>query len=73
MILVDGITQHEAPGLRYKRWSHLVSTTGRGRAARLRGPDRPTSRLGTAAPESQRCALRRDADEARARDPPRCT
>lgn len=28
MILVDGITTHEAPGLRYKRWSHLVSTTG---------------------------------------------
>jgi hypothetical protein len=28
MILVDEITQHEAPGLRYKRWSHLVSATG---------------------------------------------
>ena len=28
MILVDGITTHAAPGLRYKRWSHLVSTTG---------------------------------------------
>ena len=26
MILIDGIAQHEAPGLRYKRWSHLVST-----------------------------------------------
>ena len=25
MILVDGITEHAAPGLRYKRWSHLVS------------------------------------------------
>lgn len=28
MILVDVITTHEAPGLRYNRWSHLVSTTG---------------------------------------------
>ena len=28
MILVDGITEHEAPGLRHKRWSHLVSTKG---------------------------------------------
>jgi hypothetical protein len=27
MILVDGIQQHDAPGLRYKRWSHMVSTT----------------------------------------------
>lgn len=27
MILVDGITQHAAPGLRYKRWSHMVSDT----------------------------------------------
>jgi hypothetical protein len=39
VILVDGITEHEAPGLRYKRWSHLVSTTGEaelhGFAARL--------------------------------------
>lgn len=26
MILVDGIQEHDAPGLRYKRWSHLVST-----------------------------------------------
>ena len=26
MILVDGIQEHEAPGLRYKRWSHMVST-----------------------------------------------
>jgi hypothetical protein len=26
VILVDSITQHEAPGLRYKHWSHLVST-----------------------------------------------
>lgn len=26
MILVDAITEHAAPGLRYKRWSHLVST-----------------------------------------------
>src|SRR4051794_28522630 len=26
VILVDGITEHEAPALRYKRWSHLVST-----------------------------------------------
>lgn len=28
MILVDGVTQHEAPGLRYKRWSHMVSDVG---------------------------------------------
>lgn len=28
MILVDGVQQHEAPGLRFKRWSHLVSTVG---------------------------------------------
>lgn len=27
MILIDGIAEHAAPGLRYKRWSHLVSTT----------------------------------------------
>lgn len=26
MILVDGVQEHAAPGLRYKRWSHLVST-----------------------------------------------
>jgi hypothetical protein len=26
VILVDPITEHPAPGLRYKRWSHLVST-----------------------------------------------
>ena len=25
MILVDGITEHAAPGLRHKRWSHMVS------------------------------------------------
>jgi hypothetical protein len=25
MILVDGIAEYEAPGLRYKRWSHMVS------------------------------------------------
>jgi hypothetical protein len=28
MILVDGVQEHVAPGLRYKRWSHLVSTIG---------------------------------------------
>lgn len=28
MILVDGVQQHEAPGMRFKHWSHLVSTTG---------------------------------------------
>ena len=28
MILVDSITEYAAPGLRYNRWSHLVSTTG---------------------------------------------
>lgn len=28
MILVDGVTEHEAPGLRYKRWSHMVSDVG---------------------------------------------
>lgn len=28
MILVDGVQEHEAPGLRFKRWSHLVSTVG---------------------------------------------
>jgi hypothetical protein len=27
VILVDGVTEHEATGLRHKRWSHLVSTT----------------------------------------------
>lgn len=26
MILVDGVTEHAAPGLRYKQWSHMVST-----------------------------------------------
>lgn len=28
LILVDGITTHAAPGLRYKRWSHMVSDVG---------------------------------------------
>jgi hypothetical protein len=28
VILVDGVQEHEAPGLRYKQWSHLVSTVG---------------------------------------------
>jgi hypothetical protein len=28
VILVDGITTHAAPGLRYKRWSHMVSDVG---------------------------------------------
>lgn len=28
MILIDGVQEHEAPGLRYKRWSHMVSTVG---------------------------------------------
>lgn len=28
MILIDGISTHEAPGLRYKNWSHMVSTRG---------------------------------------------
>jgi hypothetical protein len=27
MILVDGISTHAAPGLRHKRWSHMVSDT----------------------------------------------
>jgi hypothetical protein len=27
VILVAGVSEHEAPGLRYKRWSHMVSTT----------------------------------------------
>jgi hypothetical protein len=26
VILVDNIQSHEAPGIRYKRWSHMVST-----------------------------------------------
>jgi hypothetical protein len=28
VILVDGITTHAAPGLRFKRWSHMVSDIG---------------------------------------------
>jgi hypothetical protein len=28
MILVDAIQEHAAPGLRFKRWSHMVSTIG---------------------------------------------
>ncbi len=28
MLLVDGIQNYEAPGLRHKQWSHLVSTVG---------------------------------------------
>lgn len=28
MILVDGITTHAAPSLRFKRWSHMVSDIG---------------------------------------------
>jgi len=28
MILIDGILQYKAPGLRFKRWSHMVSTVG---------------------------------------------
>lgn len=26
MILVDAVQKHQAPGLRYKRWSHMAST-----------------------------------------------
>jgi hypothetical protein len=79
VILVDGVQTHEAPGLRYKRWSHLVSTTGEAElhafAARL-GLKREWAQLRPKAsaahydvvPTQRALALRLGAREVAARD-----